>query len=98
LCLWRQIFPADTVTGGALRWVTDIGVVLLMGSAAQSLTSSGAFEIYFNGTCHAVCRPAIEGLHTDTHTPLTTALMTDDLIFSKLETGRWPTLQVRVRV
>lgn len=57
LCLWEQIFPAETVTGGALRWVTDnrvaaFGVVLLMGSAAQSLTSSGAFEIYFNGTCH----------------------------------------------
>lgn len=32
------------------------------------------------------------------HTALTTVLVTDDLIFSKLETGRWPTLQVRTRV
>ncbi|KAF4315741.1 hypothetical protein BBO99_00009371 [Phytophthora kernoviae] len=52
-----------------LRWalnnrIPSFFIVLFMGSLANSLTASGAFEIYFNG----------------------------DLIFSKLEVDRWPTL------
>ncbi|KUF88249.1 hypothetical protein AM587_10005789 [Phytophthora nicotianae] len=58
-----------------LRWARDnriaaFFIVMFMGTAASSLTASGAFEIYFN----------------------------DDLIFSKLETGRWPTLLVRLQL
>lgn len=53
-----------------IRWAREnrlmvFFIAVAMGTIANSLTASGAFEIYFN----------------------------DDLIFSKLKTGRWPTLQ-----
>ncbi|KAG7384500.1 hypothetical protein PHYPSEUDO_002552 [Phytophthora pseudosyringae] len=69
LLFGEYILPALGVDATMLRWARDnrlatFLVVVLMGTAASSLTASGAFEIYFNG----------------------------DLIFSKLETGRWPTL------
>ncbi|KAK1931839.1 putative esophageal gland cell secretory protein 6 [Phytophthora citrophthora] len=69
LLFGEYILPAVGVDVAIIRWARDnrivaFFIVLFMGTAASSLTASGAFEIYFN----------------------------DDLIFSKLETGRWPTL------
>ncbi|KAL3662741.1 hypothetical protein V7S43_012144 [Phytophthora oleae] len=69
LLFGEYILPAIGMDVAMIRWARDnriaaFFIVLFMGTAASSLTASGAFEIYFN----------------------------DDLIFSKLETGRWPTL------
>ncbi|EEY60214.1 uncharacterized protein PITG_12541 [Phytophthora infestans T30-4] len=55
LLFGEYILPALGVEMTMLRWARDnriaaFFVVVLMGSAASSLTSSGAFEIYFNGT------------------------------------------------
>ncbi|KAG2765610.1 hypothetical protein PC129_g13612 [Phytophthora cactorum] len=69
LLFGEYLLPALGVDVTMLRWARDnriaaFFIVVLMGTAASSLTASGAFEIYFN----------------------------DELIFSRLETGRWPTL------
>lgn len=50
----RQVLPAVGISDTWLRWALDnrliaFGIVMLMGSVSQGLTSSGAFEIYFNG-------------------------------------------------
>ncbi|KAG7380663.1 hypothetical protein PHYBOEH_011346 [Phytophthora boehmeriae] len=69
LVFGEYILPALGIDTTLLRWalnnrIPSFFIVLFMGSLANSLTASGAFEIYFNG----------------------------DLIFSKLEVDRWPTL------
>ncbi|KAL4102187.1 hypothetical protein PRIC1_005935 [Phytophthora ramorum] len=69
LVFGEYLLPALGLDTTMLRWalnnrIAAFFIVVFMGTAASSLTASGAFEIYFN----------------------------EDLIFSKLEVGRWPTL------
>jgi hypothetical protein len=87
-----QLLPALGVDMTMLRWalnnrIAAFFIIVAMGSMASSLTASGAFEIYFNGA------PAEwRCCGGDADNVCATA---GDLIFSKLETGRWPTLLVR---
>ncbi|KAJ0398317.1 hypothetical protein ATCC90586_001773 [Pythium insidiosum] len=64
--LFRSMGWDDTLLQKALNnRIACFAVILFMGSLSQSMVSTGAFEIFYNG----------------------------ELVFSKLQLGRWPALE-----